>query len=442
MTISSSSISDQHGVRPDVAPRPSMVKIVFAASVGNALEWYDLAIYGFLAIPISRVFFPAHDEVVSLLVTMATFGASFVMRPIGALYLGSYADRHGRKAGMMLTIIIMGLGTAMIAVAPTFAVAGIAAPLIVVCAKFLQGFSAGGEFGSSVSFLVEHAPKRRHGFLASFQIVGVGLSTMLASFVGVALNYFFTPAEITDWAWRLPFVLGLAILPVGWFIRRKVNETPSFEAQSVEAESASPVSSLLKNNKLRIICAVALYCLAASTNYLLGVYIPTYATRELGVPEGSAFWGALGFAMVQIFTAPLVGALSDKYGRKRFIATGIVLVAIAAIPVFQAMLHFRSTGALFACVVSLGILVTIFQAPLPAFLSELFPTRNRTSGLAVIHNLNFTIFGGFAPLLMTSLIAATSDRLVPAYYVLLTAVFAAFGLWKLLTYSRTSDAIA
>ena len=170
--------------------KDSLLKVVFAASIGNALEWYDLAIYGFLAIPISRVFFPSHDEVISLLLTLGTFGASYFMRPLGALYLGSYADRHGRKAGMTLTILLMGIGTLMITAAPTYAVAGIGAPLIVVCAKFLQGFSAGGEFGSSVIFLVEHAPKNRQGFLASFQIVGVGLATALASLVGAGLNHF------------------------------------------------------------------------------------------------------------------------------------------------------------------------------------------------------------------------------------------------------------
>jgi len=413
----------------------SLFKVVIAASVGNALEWYDLAIYGFLAIPIAHVFFPAHNEIISLLLAMGTFGASYFMRPLGALYLGSYGDRHGRKAGMTLTILLMGIGTLMIAAAPTYAVAGLAAPLIVVSAKFLQGFSAGGEFGSSVSFLVEHAPKSRHGFLASFQIVGVGLANALASMVGVALNHSYSSTEINEWAWRIPFLLGLTILPFGWYIRRKVHETPSYESQQDEVDEASPVTEVLKTAKMRIVCAVGLYCLAASTNYLLGVYIPTYAIRELGVPAGSAFWGALGFSLVQIFVAPIIGALSDRLGRKRLITSGIVLVAIAAIPAFQLMLAFRSASALVACVVGLGVLVTIFQGPIPAFLSELFPTKTRTTGLAIIHNLNFTIFGGFAPLLMTSLISATSDRLVPAYYVLLTAIFAAIGLWNLV--SRT-----
>jgi MHS family proline/betaine transporter-like MFS transporter len=422
----------------DERHRVSLLKVVVAASVGNALEWYDLAIYAFLAIPIAKVFFPVHNEVVSLLIALGTFGASYFMRPLGALYLGSYADRNGRKAGMTLTIMLMGIGTLMLTAAPTYAVAGLAAPLVVVAAKFIQGFSAGGEFGSSVSFLVEHAPKSRHGFLASFQIVGVGLANTLASLVGVALNHAYTDAEIVSWAWRIPFAIGLVILPFGWFIRRKVDETPSYEAEHVHAEQMSPVSTIFKTAKMRIVCAVGLYCLAASTNYLLGVYIPTYAIRELGVPAASAFWGALGFSLVQVFVAPLIGHLSDRFGRKRLIGSGIGLVALAVIPAFQLMLFYRSAVSLVACVVGLGILVTIFQGPIPAFLSEQFPTRTRTTGLAVIHNLNFTIFGGFAPLIMTSLISATSDRLVPAYYVLVTVAFAAIGLWSLIRNKQLS----
>lgn len=413
--------------------RMSLTKVVLAASIGNALEWYDLAVYAFLAIPIAKVFFPAHNEVVSLLIALGTFGASYFMRPLGALYLGSYGDRYGRKAAMTLTIVLMGIGTLIIAAAPGYAAAGLAAPLLIVAAKFLQGFSAGGEFGSSVSFLVEHAPGRARGFLASFQIVGVGLANTLASLVGVALNHAFTSAEIVAWAWRIPFILGLVILPFGWFIRKKVDESPSYYAEGRTSETNSPVTTIMKTAKLRIVSAVGLYCLAASTNYLLGVYIPTYAIRELGIPPESAFWGALGFSLVQVFVAPLVGHLSDRYGRRRFIASGIVLVALAVIPAFQIMIAVRSPSALVACVVGLGILVTIFQGPIPAFLSECFPVETRTTGLAVIHNLNFTIFGGFAPLLMTTLISATSDRLVPAYYTLLTAAFAGIGLWSLMT---------
>ncbi|WP_181969716.1 MFS transporter [Paraburkholderia sp. DHOC27] len=410
----------------------SSFRIVFAAAVGNALEWYDLTIYGFLALPIARVFFPAHDAFISLLLTLGTLGASYLMRPIGAICLGAYADRHGRKAGMLLTSILMGIGALLIAVAPTYAVAGPFASLIVVCAKFLQGFSAGGEYGASVSFLVEHAKENRRGLFASFQIVGVGLAAMLASLVSVALSHFFTDSEIVAWAWRIPFIVGLLILPLGWFIRSKVEETPAFHAAVAQAELANPMRSLLGHDKMRVVSAIGLYCLAASTNYLLGVYLPTYAVRELGVPASSAFVGTLAFALVQVLLAPVIGALSDKLGRQGVIATGIALVTISVLPLFQILLHYRSPNALVACVACLGIFVTIFQGPVPAFLSELFPTPTRTTGLAAIHNLNFTIFGGFAPLLMTSLIGATSDRLVPAYYVLVTAACAACGLWSLL----------
>lgn len=401
-------------------------RVIAAAMIGNALEFYDLFIYGFLAIVIAKVFFPADSEVVSLLITVGTFGASYVMRPLGAVMLGSYADKNGRKAGMMLTIWTMGLGTVLIAFAPSYAAVGLLGPFIVVCGKLIQGFSAGGEFGTSVTFVTEHAPPKRRGFFASFQVVGIGLATALSAAAGICLNQSLTSEQILDWGWRLPFIFGLLIIPFGYLIRRGVDETPEFESQ--KQLKAIPFKAIVSSEKSKIAYAVGLYSLAASTNYLLAVYIPTYAQRELHLSPTVAYWGAFAFAFIQTFLPPFIGALSDRFGRLKFIASGVILVGLAAFPAFVWMVNRPEPGVYLVCISTLAVFVIIFQSPMPAFLSELFGTSIRTTSLALVHNLNFTIFGGMAPFICTLLIQETGSKYIPAYYVIATVVLALLSL--------------
>jgi MHS family proline/betaine transporter-like MFS transporter len=401
-------------------------RVIAAAMIGNALEFYDLFIYGFLAIVIAKVFFPADSDVVSLLITVGTFGASYVMRPLGAVVLGSYADKHGRKAGMMLTIWTMGLGTVLIAFAPSYAAVGLLGPVIVVCGKLMQGFSAGGEFGTSVTFVTEHAPPDRRGFFASFQVVGIGLATALSAAAGIGLNLSLSSEQIVDWGWRLPFIFGLTIIPFGYLIRRGVDETPEFAAQAPSA--TLPFKAVVSSQKAKIAYAVGLYSLAASTNYLLAVYIPTYAQRELHLSPTVAYGGAFAFAFIQIFLPPVIGALSDRYGRLKFIASGVLLVGLSAFPAFVWMISRPEPGVYLTCISMLAVFVMVFQAPMPAFLSELFGTSIRTTSLALVHNLNFTIFGGMAPFICTLLIQQTGSKYIPAYYVIATVVLALLSL--------------
>ena len=413
-------------------------KVIAAAMVGNTLEFYDLFIYGFLAITIAKVFFPAQTELMSLLITVGTFGASYIMRPLGAVLLGGYSDKQGRKAGMMLTIWAMGIGTAMIALAPSYAAIGIIAPVIVVLGKLLQGFSAGGEFGTSVSFVVEHAPRNQRGFFASFQVVGIGLATALAASAGALLNKSLSPDQIVDWGWRVPFILGLIIIPFGYFIRQQVDETPEFVGAS--GRTTEPFRAVLGSARARIAFAIGVYSMAASTNYLLAVYIPTYAQRELKLDPTVAFAGALAFAVIQIFLPPIIGALSDRYGRLRFIAAGIILVGVSTYPAFAWMINYPEPSVYLTAISMLAVFVIIFQGAMPAFLSELFPGGIRTTGLALIHNLNFTLFGGMAPFICTLLISETGSKYIPAYYVLVTVLMASVSLWSFRKPQATSSA--
>lgn len=419
--IMPASASAQH---EPAARRNSNAAIIAAGAIGNALEWYDLFVYGYLAVIIGRVFFPTGSEFLSLLLAVGTFGVSYIMRPLGAAVLGSYADRHGRKAGMTMTIWIMGLGTALMALTPGYASIGIGAPVLVVIGKFMQGFSAGGEFGTSIAFLIESAPERHRTFFGSFQFVGIGIATALASYAGIALNAYFTPAQIVSWAWRLPFLFGLLIVPVGYLIRRNVNETQEFKDDAEVLISSRPVTTVFATSKARLLFAIGIYSLSASTNYLLHAYIPTYAMRELKLTPTVSFWGAMVFSIVQIFLTPMIGVLCDRFGKLKFVFGGIVLMGIGTYPAFVAMVRWPVPAVFLTVITVLAIMVTVFTGPIPTFLTEQFPKNIRTTGLGLVHNLNFTLFGGFAPFICVWLIHATGDKYIPAYYVLVTAAMA------------------
>ncbi len=413
-------------------------RVIAAAMVGNALEFYDLFIYGFLALTIAKVFFPTQSEFVSLLITVGTFGASYIMCPLGAVVLGGYADSRGRKAGMMLTIWSMGVGTALIAFAPSYAVIGLVAPMLVITGKLFQGFSAGGEFGTSVAFVTEHAPANRRGFYASFQVVGIGLATALAAGAGVLLNAGLPGDQIIASGWRLPFLFGLVVVPFGYLIRSGVNETPVFMAAAPTA--VRPIATVLASAKAKIVFAIGVYSMAASTNYLLAVYIPTYAQRELKLSANVSFWGAMVFAVIQTFMPPLIGALSDRYGRLRFITGGILMVGLGTYPAFNWMINHPEPIVYLTAISLLAVSVIVFQGAMPAFLAELFQGQTRTTSLALVHNLNFALFGGMAPFICTLLIQKTGSKYVPAFYVLATVALALGSLiyFRLQLRSRAS----
>ena len=416
--------------------RSKFRRILASALVGNMLEFYDLFVYGFLAVVIAKAFFPTGDAYTSMLAAAATFGVSYFIRPLGAMVLGAYSDKRGRKAGMMLTIWLMGAGTLVIACAPTYAMFGIAGTLILVLGKILQGFSAGGEFGSTVSFVTEHAPARMKGYFASYQVVGIGLATGLASLVGLGTNKLMTPDTLLSWGWRIPFLIGLAIVPFGYWIRRRVDETPEFKASSHER---NPIRNTFATAKMRITAAIGLYSLAASTNYLLGVFIPLYAQKVLGMSAADSMWGAIGYSVAQIVLPPIFGALSDRVGRLPLIAAGTSLTAILTLPAFHLMVASPTVGTYVFCVTGLTACVMVFQGAMPAFVAELFAHDTRTTSIAIVHNLTFAVFGGLSLMICTWIANATGSKFIPAYYVMVTAVLA---LLCILYFRRRVDPVA
>ena len=398
-------------------------RAVAAASIGNVFEWFDFIIYGFFAVTIARLFFPAGSETVSLLLTFASFGATFLIRPFGAVVLGHLADRHGRKAGMTLSLSMMMAGTAITAFAPTYTFVGIFAPIVVAAARMMQGFSAGGEFGSATVFLAEQNPKRR-GLYASWQFAGQGLSTVLATGLGAALSGALTAEQMGMWGWRIPFLFGLLIGPIGYYIRRQVDETSEF--RSAQTTSA-PLWETFLSGKTRLLVAIGTIVLVTVAAYS-AVYMPTYAIRELGLPPVGGFLATMLAGAIQIVMIPLVGALSDKLGRLPIATAAIVAILITAHPLFARLVAAPTIESLMLVQAVIAVFVAAYAGAIPALISELFPVPVRTTAVSTSYSVAVAIFGGFAPFIIAWLVDVTGSHLAPSYYLMFAAAVSLVAL--------------
>jgi len=397
---------------------PQARRAIISSSIGNALEWFDILIYGAFAVVIAKQFFPTGDDSVSLLLTFATFGVSFFMRPLGAVVLGAYADRAGRKSALMLSITLMTIGTAMIAFMPSYASIGLLAPAGIALGKMIQGFSAGGEFGSSTAFLVEHAPHRR-GFFSSWQVASQGISLLLAAIFGAVLNNMLTADQLASWGWRVPFIFGLLIAPAGIYIRRHLDEAPEFKDSSERTDA--PLRDTFSSQKLRLLIGSGSVIMATVSVYL-SLYIPTYAVKQLGLPAWSSFAAMSVAGLIMFVGSPLVGALSDKIGRTPFMIASSALYIVLTYPMFVFLTNSPGFLQLLLLQTVIGVLMTMYFAAMPALLADIFPVATRGTGMSLAYNIAVTIFGGFAGLIITWLIDVTGDKLSVSYFVIFGAV--------------------
>lgn len=424
-------MSSLSAVHDSAAVKPSLHKTLFATCIGNALEWFDIAVYGFFARYIAHAFFPTSDASVSLLLTFGSFGVSFLIRPLGALVLGSYADRHGRKKALLLSINLMMLGGAMITLMPGYATIGLAAPLLILVARLIQGFSAGGEFGSSTAFLVEHFPERK-AFIASWQFATQGASTLMASAFGLGLTQLLSETQMMAWGWRIPFAFGLLIGPLGLYIRRHVPEPASFTPQ---AKSSAPLKTLLGQQKELMLLAIGLMVISTAVNYMLN-YIPTYATKSLHLSGSVAFSATLLAGVILTVVTPLMGLWAERIGRAPLLWGALLLLVLTLWPAFHFMVSYTSPLSLILLVGWMAFLKSIYFSAVPSVMADLFPAATRASGMAVSYNVAVTLFGGFAPLICTLLIQATGSSLAPGYYLILMALLSGAALWRSRTYLR------
>jgi MFS transporter, MHS family, proline/betaine transporter len=408
-----------------VLPKPpSMRRMIVAATIGNVLEWFDFVVYGFFAVTIAEVFFPASNPTVSLLITFSAFGLAYFVRPLGAIVVGGYTDRAGRKAGLLLSIALMMIGTTLMAVTPGYATIGIAAPIIITLSRLLQGFSVGGEFGSAVSFLVEHGGGRR-GFAASWQFATGGMITVLASLFGVTLTTLLSHEQLVDWGWRIPYFFGMLVGPAGLYIRAKVVETPEF----VEAElpPTIPISDLLRRYPLPVLLGLGISIISNSSFYILA-YIPTYGVKTLHLPQSTGFTATLIGGLILAIGCPLFGHWSDKISRPLLMVIACWLFVLTSYPAFWLMAAWPSLAACIIAVAWLQLVKAGYSGVLPSLLSEQFPVEVRAIGVSFGFSIAVSIFGGLAPLVATWLIAQTGDSLSPSYYLIFTALLSLIAL--------------
>jgi len=386
---------------------------VAAVVVGNGLEFYNFVAFAFFALQISRTFFPSGTPGTSLLKTLAIFGVGFLMRPLGAVVLGRLADRAGRRPAMLVSFSLMGIGMAGLALTPSYRSIGIAAPILVIGWRLLQGFSVGGEVGPSLAYLVETAPATRRGLYSSLQPMTADAAAFCAGLVGVALSSTLSPGQLDEFGWRIAFLLGTAIVPVGLMLRRKLPESPA----ATEREPASATD-------YRRVAVLAFVMLASGTviGYVMD-YLTTYAADTLGMSARLAFVATMVGAFTMMCCDPIGGALSDRLGRRPVMIVSTALLAGCTYPAFLAIVRFHSPAALYGASVLLGIFTGLNQGPVVAALAESLPRRVRASALSLVYALAIAMFGGSTQFVIQWLLRETGNALAPGWYMLAAALF-------------------
>ncbi|RDU97281.1 MFS transporter [Trinickia dinghuensis] len=394
-------------------------RAIVASTIGNAFEWYDFIVFGFLSVIIARQFFPSSNPTVSMLMTTATFGSAFLMRPIGGILLGIYADRAGRKAALSLVILLMTVSSAMMAFTPGYATIGIAAPIVVVLARLQQGLSAGGEFGSATAMLIEYAPAHRRGFYGSWQNFGQFVAAVTAALMGALVTRGLSASALDAWGWRIPFMFGLVIGPVGFYIRTRLHEPPAYEdaAGAVAGKAASMLGTVWREHQAALWIAFGLVVASSVAQYVLNVYLPVYAVRQLGLPVSAPFTVLVATGTLRMILTPFFGSLSDRIGRKPVMGVSMALYVVTIYPLFVWLVAAPSLSHLLATEVVFAVLMAAALGPASTALAELFPTQVRATGLSISYNVATTLFGGFSPFLVTWLITETGNKMMPAYFV-------------------------
>jgi MFS transporter, MHS family, proline/betaine transporter len=397
-------------------------KAITAGVIGNVLEWYDFGVYGYLVPTISQLFFPSGDPVVSLLSTFAVFGVGFVMRPVGSVLFGIYGDRHGRRKALSTVVFVMALATFAMGLLPTYGQVGVLAPALLVVVRLFQGLSAGGEWGGSTAYIVEFAPPARRGFFGSWQLVGVGGGFLLGSLTAALLNAALPQADRLAWGWRLPFLFGIAVGAVGFYLRWRLDDTPKFtEIEEKGAVAAAPLGEALKQYPRETLLGFGVTLHNTVAYYIALVYLTSYMSSVGKLPQSTALWIGTSCLAVFVLLLPLMGWLSDRVGRRPLLITSCIGYAILGYPFFL-MASSGNIGLAVLAQLLMVLLYVPYAGACPAFYAEIFPTRVRYTALSIGYNIAVAIFGGFAPFIATLLVRATDNNHAPAFYVITAAI--------------------
>jgi len=415
--------------------RTQQRRAVLACLVGYAFEGLDFIVFGMLSFVLGRLYFPTGDEVATLMATLATFGVGYVIRPLGGIFWGLYADRHGRKQALVALSILMAAATAVIAVTPGYATIGIAAPIIIVIARLLQGFSLGGEFASATALLIEYATSGRRGFYASWQMMTLVATVALGSLGVYGLTQAMDPADFAAWGWRLFFIIGIVIGPIGYYIRRRVDETPEFQALLRRGRpSGSPLREVVSQYPWEMLSGAGIVLAGTSVFYLAFIYVPIYAMRQLKIDVGTVQITTITAAVISGGLILVAGHLSDRIGRRAVLLPAAIVSAVIGYPLFAYLIAHPGWFGLLLFQCGVGVALAFISGPTPAALSEVYPVHVRASGVGLVYNLIAAIFGGLGPLFAQWLLGVTGDPAAPAYWMTATGIVGALAIW---TYKYT-----
>jgi MFS family permease len=399
------------------APRSLEAKGVFAAALGNGLEFFDFTVYVTFLGMIGQAFFPLNNAFVSDLASAATFGASFIARPLGGALIGAYADRAGRRPAMTLSIGLMAIGSGMISITPGYAAIGIWAPTLLIFARLLQGFAVGGEVGPATMFLLEAAPANRRMFLSSWQFASQNLGALASGLIGLLLALALSKSSFNDWGWRVPFAIGVLIAPVGAYIRSRLDETLESSARKESRTTKAILSEVIRSNWLGVLLSLAIVSGGTITQYFLLTLTP-YAIRTLHLPDWTAMLGAVALGITGCIGALAGGRLADQWGM-RVIAIGPrILLMLVLLPAMKLLITSPSTTTLILVVSILSLLQAMSAAVGVMVIPLIFPRAVRATALALTYSLGVALFGGTATYVVTWLVGATGDPLASTYYVM------------------------
>jgi len=395
--------------RTDAAPiTPAFRKLVVASSLGSAIEHYDFFIYAFTApVVFDRFFFPKMDSLASMLAVYATFAVGFVARPLGGMVFGHYGDRLGRKAMLTITFVLMGVASFLIGCLPSYDSIGLVAPIALVTLRFVQGFAFGGDYMNAVSLTLENAPSARRGFFASWVNASGPIGVILASGLIALLGFVSSPQDFVQWVWRVPFVISLVLVVLGTYIRLQVDESTLFRAvQASAARPRAPLLDVVRWWKKSVLFGCLVNMVHSTFQYMSTVFVLGYAVKTLSMPQSSVTFGTMVANVLEMCMVPLIASYSDRFGRRPFIAVGILLAAAWYPIYFQLVAAKDPTLLILGLVVSIGIIHALMFAPEAAFTAELFPTEVRVSGSSLGKQMGIILGGGIAPLVGTALMGS------------------------------------
>ncbi|WP_107326377.1 MFS transporter [Klebsiella pneumoniae] len=409
-----------HSTTSQMSTRDRIGAILRVTS-GNFLEQFDFFLFGFYATYIAHTFFPASSEFASLMMTFAVFGAGFLMRPIGAIVLGAYIDKVGRRKGLIVTLSIMATGTFLIVLIPSYQTIGLWAPLLVLIGRLLQGFSAGAELGGVSVYLAEIATPGRKGFYTSWQSGSQQVAIMVAAAMGFALNAVLEQSAISDWGWRIPFVFGCLIVPFIFILRRKLEETQKFTARRHHLAMRQVFATLLANWQV-VIAGMMMVAMTTTAFYLITVYAPTFGKKVLMLSASDSLLVTLLVAISNFFWLPVGGALSDRFGRRPVLIAMTLLALATAWPALTLLANAPSFLMMLSVLLWLSFIYGMYNGAMIPALTEIMPAEVRVAGFSLAYSLATAVFGGFTPVISTALIEYTGDKASPGYWMSFAAI--------------------